>query len=108
MNTMIENSSAGSAIIKYVGLGKRLKAFLFDYLVIFFYILVWVGIGVSVTVTAGPLDQISPLFASPVVLDAMAFLVLILPVSLYFTLQEGSPRQATWGKRKAGIRDRKS
>jgi len=63
MNTMIENSSVGSATVECAGLGKRLKAFLFDYLVICFYIFVWVGIGVSVTVAAGPLDQISPLFA---------------------------------------------
>ena len=47
---------------------------------------------------------LSPVFASPVVMDAIAFLTLILPVILYFTLQESSPRQATWGKRKAGIR----
>ena len=35
--------------------------------------------------------------------DLMAFITLVLPVILYFTLQESSPKQSTW-KRKAGIR----
>ena len=42
--------------------------------------------------------------ASPWTTDLLAFLVLILPVILYFALQEGSQRQATWGKHKVGIK----
>jgi len=41
---------------------------------------------------------------NPFLADLMAFVTLILPLILYFTLQESSPNQATWGKRKAGIR----
>ncbi len=41
--------------------------------------------------------------ASPWTMDLLAFLVLILPVILYFALQEGSQRQATLGKRWVGI-----
>ena len=41
---------------------------------------------------------------SPWAMDLFAFLVLILPVILYFSLQEGSRRQATWGKRRVGIK----
>ena len=37
-------------------------------------------------------------------MDGMAFLVLVLPVILYFALQESSPWQATLGKRRVGIR----
>ena len=36
--------------------------------------------------------------------DVIAFFTLVLPTILYFTLQESSARQATWGKRKIGIR----
>ena len=71
---------------------------------IFAYVLILLGIGIGVTVAIGPLDQIHPVFASPVFRDIAAFLVLVLPVILYFTLRESSSRQATWGKRKAGIK----
>jgi uncharacterized RDD family membrane protein YckC len=90
--------------VQYAGFVQRLKAFLFDFLIIFAYIVVLLGVGLGITTIVGPLEEISPLFASPLFLDAMSFVVLILPVILYFSLQESSPRQATWGKRKAGIR----
>ena len=61
-------------------------------------------VGIGVRLAVGRLEQIAPLFASPVVMDGIAFLTLIFPVILYFTLQESSPRQATWGKRKVGIK----
>jgi uncharacterized RDD family membrane protein YckC len=35
--------------------------------------------------------------------DLTAFVTLILPVGLYLALSESSARQATWGKRKAGL-----
>ena len=40
---------------------------------------------------------------NPLVCDLIAFLILVLPVILYFTLQDSSPNQATWGKRKTGL-----
>lgn len=89
---------------QYAGFGKRLKAFAFDYLLILAYIVVLAGVNYGIILSGGVLDKASPFFASPVVKDAIAFLTLILPVILYFTLQESSPRQGTWGKRKAGIR----
>ena len=42
--------------------------------------------------------------SSPWTMDLLAFVTTVLPVTLYFTLQEGGSSQATWGKRKAGIR----
>jgi len=90
--------------IRYVGFAKRLKAFAFDYLIILAYIVVMAGINFGIILRGRALEDVSPLFASPIVKDAMAFLTLILPVILYFTLQESSPRQGTWGKKKAGIR----
>jgi uncharacterized RDD family membrane protein YckC len=44
------------------------------------------------------------LFGSALSGQAAGFLTLTLPVSLYFILSESSPRQATWGKRKRGLK----
>lgn len=44
------------------------------------------------------------LFADPVFGEAIAFLLLTLPVILYFALQESSGSEATWGKRKMKLR----
>ena len=90
--------------IQYAGFAKRLKAFMIDYLIIFAYIVALAGVNYGIILSGGTLEEISPFFASLIVKDAIAFLTLILPVILYFTLQESSPKQATWGKRKVGIR----
>ena len=103
-NTVIENSDGALTATHFVGLRKRLVAFGFDFLLIFAYVLILLGIGIAITVTVGPLDQIHPVFASPVFMDLVAFLILVLTVILYFTLQESSSRQATWGKRRAGTK----
>lgn len=89
---------------QYASFALRMKAFAYDYPIIFAYILLLVGIGFGVNLAFGPLDEISPLFTSPVFWDAVAFSILILPVGLYFALQESSSKQATWGKRLAKIR----
>ena len=90
--------------IHYAGFAKRLKAFAFDYLIILAYIIVLAGVNFGVILRGRVLDDLSPFFASPVAKDMVAFLTLILPVILYFTLQEGSSHQGTWGKRKMGLR----
>jgi len=90
--------------IHYAGFAKRLKAFAFDYLLILAYIIVLAGVNFGVILKGRVQDDISPFFASPVAKDMVAFLTLILPVILYFTLQEGSSHQGTWGKRKMGLR----
>ena len=102
-NTVIENSNGTLTTAHFAGLRKRFIAFGFDFLLIFAYVLILLGISISITVTIGPLEQIHPMFASPVYMDLLAFVILVLPVILYFTLQESSSRQATWGKRKAGL-----
>ena len=101
---MVKMSNEVLSDFQYAGFGKRLKAFAYDYLLILVYIVVLAGVNYGIILAGGALDKVSPFFASPVVKDAIAFLTLILPVILYFTLQESSPRQGTWGKRKAGIR----
>lgn len=90
--------------VTYAGLGMRLKAFAFDYLAIMAYIVVLFGVNFVIILAGGRLEEVSPLFAAPLFKDALAFLTLVLPVILYFSLQESSSSQGTRGKKKAGIR----
>lgn len=83
--------------VTYAGFALRLQAFLWDYLVLLGYIAVLVVVSLSV-----PGGQ--SLFQGPVQSDLAAFLVLILPVIVYFGVQEGGPWQASFGKRKRGLK----
>ncbi|MGD2026308.1 MAG: RDD family protein [Anaerolineales bacterium] len=89
---------------KITNVGRRLKAFAYDYLLIMTYIIILSGINFGLVLYAGTLDQFSPFFASTAGKDMVAFLTLVFPVILYFTVQEGSDGGATWGKRKVGLR----
>lgn len=81
-----------------VSIGTRILAFLWDYLIISGYLFLLVGI----SLVARPL--LIPLFtADPVSAELTGFLLITLPVYLYFAISEGSPAHATWGKRKMGI-----
>jgi uncharacterized RDD family membrane protein YckC len=87
----------------FANLRLRFAAFLLDYLVIAAYIIVLIV--VSVLLGLGPLRQaFQGLFANPNSSELSAFLLLVLPVILYFALFESSTWQATWGKRKLGLR----
>ena len=88
----------------YAGFAIRLKAFAFDYLIILSYILLLTVVTTVVIKVSGLLGSSVQWPEDPILADLIAFVTLILPVILYFTLQESSPRQSTWGKRKAGIR----
>lgn len=78
-------------------------AFLLDYLIISVYIALLVG--VSVGLGQGPLRGLfHSLFADPNRSELSAFLMLVLPVILYFAILESSPWQATVGKRILGLR----
>ena len=81
---------------------QRIKAFLLDYLIIAAYMVFLVIIGVGLG--SGPLRNVfQVMFADPNISEFSAFLLLVLPVILYFSLLEHSPNQATWGKRKVGL-----
>jgi uncharacterized RDD family membrane protein YckC len=87
----------------FANLRLRVAAFLLDYLVIVAYIIVLIV--VSVLLGFGPLRQtFQGLFANPNSSEISAFLLLVLPVILYFALFESSSWQATPGKRKLGLR----
>lgn len=90
--------------IHYAGFLIRLKAFALDYLIVLAYIIILAGINYGFILFYGGLDKIFPIFTSLIVKDAFAFLTLILPVILYFSLYESSCHQATWGKRKVGLK----
>lgn len=84
------------------GMGVRLKAFGFDYLLISAYLAATVAIGVA-------MNQLWPvaartLFGNPIAGQGTGFVMVTLPVSLYFALTEASAREATWGKTKVGLR----
>ncbi|MFZ0477170.1 MAG: RDD family protein [Halobacillus sp.] len=78
----------------------RLYAFLLDYLIIVLYGVLVVG-GISFILRS----TITPLFShSPVTAQWTGFLLITLPVSLYFMIGEQSIWQGTVGKRMMGVR----
>ncbi|HEU4782992.1 MAG TPA: RDD family protein [Ktedonobacterales bacterium] len=82
---------------------KRLLAFALDYIIISVYLGVLVLVSVVVARTpAGP--GFRALFDDPNSAEATAFLLLVVPVLLYFAIFESSRWQATWGKRVLRLR----
>lgn len=83
---------------------SRIKAFALDYLVILGYLAVLTGASLAVSLGIGISTGIRDFLAQPLVADLLTFFTVLLPVVLYFTFTESSPRQASWGKRRTGIR----
>jgi uncharacterized RDD family membrane protein YckC len=82
---------------------QHIGAFLLDYLIIAAYLVLLVIINVGLGF--GPLrSEFRAMFADPTSSEFSAFLLLVLPIMLYFALCECSSWQATWGKRKMGLR----
>ena len=85
----------------YAGFWQRVKAFAFDYLII-------LGFLVVITLLFLIINRFSSgfqwLFASRIQAQVIGILLLTLPVTLYFAISESSNRQATWGKRRMGLR----
>lgn len=86
--------------MSYTPFKKRILAFFLDYLVIVMY-----GIFVVGTISILFRSMMTSLFSvSPVTVEITGFILMTLPVSLYFILCECSRWQGTWGKKKIGIR----
>lgn len=83
------------------GLWVRILAFAIDYVPIAAYLALLVAVGAWLSRSAQPLAGV--LFGGPAVGEATGFLLITVPVTLYFALFEASPRQATWGKRRMGL-----
>jgi uncharacterized RDD family membrane protein YckC len=93
----------GKKDMPFANVWQRIGAFLLDYLIISAYLVLLVIIGVGLGF--GPLrSMFRAMFADPNSSEFSAFLLLVLPVILYFALFECSSWQATWGKRKMGLR----
>lgn len=81
----------------------RVKAFLYDYLLILIYLAALSVVGTFLTL--GPFAaEWSELLSSPIRIDVIAFVASILPVVTYFALSESSAAAATWGKKRLGLR----
>ena len=100
---MSEYLETNSADIQYAGFGRRLKAFTLDYIQIAAYMILLFGFTMGGSWVMNALGRPVSWPRNPLVGDLIAFLTLVLPVILYFALQESSSRQSTWGKRKAGL-----
>ena len=76
------------------GLGVRVTAFVFDYFLIAGYLIFVVAVG-SIVNALFPIIAYE-LFGNPLSGQITGFLIITLPVSLYFLLFESSTWQATW------------
>ena len=81
---------------------RRIGAWILDYFVIAAYLILLTT--ASLGILASPLaPAFSAALKQPITAELVGFLVLTLPVILYFALLEASQRQATLGKRALGI-----
>jgi uncharacterized RDD family membrane protein YckC len=84
----------------YAGFWRRAGAFALDYIPIFIYLLALT----LLFFLLNPLVAVNQLFANRVQAQGIAFLLVTLPVLLYFAFGESSARQATWGKQRLGLK----
>src|SRR5262245_33003822 len=84
----------------YAGFWKRTGAFALDYLVILQYL---VAITIIFLFIPSLSNATSWLFAERVRAQLSGFLLITLPIMLYFTLSEASIQRATWGKKKMSL-----
>jgi uncharacterized RDD family membrane protein YckC len=85
----------------FAGFWQRVGAFALDYMLLFIYLAVILGLDLLASALSA---SFSSLFSNRVLAQFIAFLLVTLPITLYFAINESSPRQATWGKQRLGIR----
>lgn len=85
----------------YAGFWLRAKAFAFDYLIISVYLIFVVLLFLALN-SIFPISSV--LFDSRVSAQVSAFLIVTLPITLYYAFGESSAAQATWGKQRIGLR----
>ena len=85
----------------YAGFWKRAGAFALDYIVILGYL---IGIALLSLLANALFGASQWLFADRVRAQLVAFLIVTLPVTLYFAISESSASQATWGKRRLKLK----
>ncbi len=85
----------------YAGFWQRAGAFALDYIIILFYL----GGITLLSLLVNSLFGVSEwLLADRVRVQLTGFLLLTLPTTLYFAVGEASGQQATWGKKRMGLR----
>lgn len=86
----------------YASFWPRAKAFGLDYVIILIYLILITAIGFAVKLFFPALWP--RLFSNPASAELTGFLLITLPVTLYFALTESSPRwRASWGKHRMGL-----
>lgn len=83
-------------------LWRRALAFAVDYVAIAEYLLVMTATMAIVSLAFPGVRR--ALFGTPERGELSGFLLVTLPVTLYFALGESGPSQATWGKRRLGLK----
>ena len=86
----------------YAGLWARIVACAFDYVPIAGYLGLVVALGSALNALAPEVAR--QVFSNPIAGQGVGFLLVTVPVSLYFILLESSTWQATWGKRRMHLR----
>lgn len=85
----------------YAGFVQRITAFFLDYVIILIYL-------TAITVLMWLLNSLFSindlLFTDRVRAQFVGFLLITLPVALYFAISESSTHQATWGKQRMGLK----
>ena len=88
--------------VSYAGLWMRTLAFVLDYLIMAAY-LVLIGLTSLMVNLVWP-GLLAAFFANELSAHISSFLLVTLPVILYFALLEASSGQGTWGKRRLNLR----
>jgi uncharacterized RDD family membrane protein YckC len=85
----------------YAGFWQRTGAFALDYILILFYLAAITLISLLVNSLFGVNKW---LFTDRVRAQLTGFILITLPITLYYALSESSTRQATWGKKWVGLK----
>ena len=85
----------------YAGFWRRAGAFAQDYLLILVYLLLLTFLFMLLD---SFFDANQWLFGDRIRAQVIAFLLVTLPVILYFAISESSTRQGTWGKRRLNLK----
>ncbi len=96
----VDSHSTALSRDQTAGLPRRLLASLYDGIVVLAYTVLLLAAGISVNKATGRIA----ILQSPIGMDLLSTMTLVVPVVLYFAIQEGPAAQASWGKRKAGIK----
>lgn len=85
----------------YAGFWRRAGAFALDYLLILGYLVALTSLFLLLDLF---FDADQWLFGERIRAQVVAFLLVTLPVLLYFAISESSARQGTWGKRRLNLK----